>query len=558
MIVNGTTDVTNNEYTGTGHLTELLTTPDITANFYTDGGVGEVNIASYERYNTAQYGGRTRSFRYDNQYIPCYFSPINNLNNLHDVWGGDAVVNLYDFQRSEIVISTDVGFQPSSQTNSDGGKAVLFPAESHNLNPEYRIRQTQLPARRIGEDVIYNERYNIPNRAYYQENNSTLFFSKALNQKDILEQPFSIYVSSPKLDGETVNSWRFFKVNDFISVNGNFGPINKILEFRDKLFFFQNAASGITAVNERVLINEGSTEQTQLGTGGVLSRYDYLTTESGAFHQFAVEKYGGGILYYDAFNNKIIKLTNDATSFSDLKGLRGLLLTLPDRFKTNDRILMPSSVSVHCAFDSQLNKIYFTFKNITEAGDKSRTISIDGLFDFFETTNNKFKPTMYLSLEDGFISSEPSLNNTVYFHNKGNCNDFYGELGPSLIKIRVNPESNFVKTFDGFEFNTEVEQNLLSLQETISTIRMSNDYQNSGLVNLVPGVNITPRLRKWRFNKVRSTNSTYGLRDRMRDKYLDVTLTFNQQNINDNKSFILHDVITEYSMRSTIKPNQDA
>jgi hypothetical protein len=30
------------------------------------------------------------------------------------------------------------------------------------------------------------------------------------------------------------------------------------------------------------------------------------------------------------------------------------------------------------------------------------------------------------------------------------------------------------------------------------------------------------------------------------------------QNINDNKSFILHDVITEYSMRSTIKPNQDA
>ena len=548
----------SNEYRFTGHAVELLTASS--GNFISDGGVGSVNIASYERYNPAQYGGRGLQFRYDNKYIPCYYAPVD-FNGTHKVWGGDAIVNLYDYQMAEINFEQDTGYvrdNNSNPTNFDLGVAILFPAESHHLNPEYRIRETQLPARRIGEDFIYNERYNVPNLAYYQENNSTLFFSKALNQKEIIEQPFSIYASSPKIDGETINSWRFFKVNDFISLNGNFGPINKIIEFKDRLFAFQNSSVSQVAINERVVISEGETSQTQLGTGTLLQRYDPVTTESGAFHQFAVCKSGQALYYYDAFNKKILYLSQDAESFSDALGLRGFLNQLPDSFKVQDKLLLNSSVGVHCEFDSQQNKVYFTFRNFTESSNKSKTIVFNELQRCFESTDEAFKPNMYLSMEDRFISSNPTLNNTIYTHNKGLKNVYYGVLSPSYITIRVNENSDFVKTFDNFEFNTEVIQNLLSLQESISSLSMSNDYQSSGVIPLTPNVNFTPRLRKWRYNNIRSNSSTYGFRDRMRDKYLDVKISFNQSDINDNKDFILHDVITEYSMRSTIKPNQDA
>ena len=44
------------------------------------------------------------------------------------------------------------------------------------------------------------------------------------------------------------------------------------------MIFWQENATGILAVNERVVLNDQNDTQVVLGTGGVLERYDYFTT----------------------------------------------------------------------------------------------------------------------------------------------------------------------------------------------------------------------------------------------------------------------------------------
>jgi hypothetical protein len=48
--------------------------------------------------------------------------------------------------------------------------------------------------------------------------------------------------------------------------------------FKDRLIFWQENATGMLAVNERVVLNDQNDAQVVLGTGGVLERYDYFTT----------------------------------------------------------------------------------------------------------------------------------------------------------------------------------------------------------------------------------------------------------------------------------------
>jgi hypothetical protein len=155
-----------------------------------------------------------------------------------------------------------------------------------------------------------------------------------------------------------------------------------------------------------------------------------------------------------------------------------------------------------------------------------------------------------------FLSLSPaSAFSKVYIQNTGNRNVFYDIYYPSSIKFRVNENSDLVKTFDNIWVNSEVVLNNIQLAETISTIAISNDYQ---IVN-EQNANFTQKIRTWRLQVPRDeTNPLLNIKPRISDKYMDVTLKFDAYangTPNPDKQFVLHDVITEYSMRSKIAPN---
>jgi hypothetical protein len=137
----------------------------------------------------------------------------------------------------------------------------------------------------------------------------------------------------------------------------------------------------------------------------------------------------------------------------------------------------------------------------------------------------------------------------VYTHNIGVRNTFYGRYYESSVTFRVNENSDFVKTFDNFQINSEVILDNIQLAETVSKMSITNDYQNFPEQN----VNFVQKIRSWRLAIPRDeSNPALIIKPRISDKYIDVKFT--HDTLSANKVFRLHDVITEYSMRSKIVP----
>jgi hypothetical protein len=526
---------------------------------------------SYERYLTGQYGGDDRSSRYGNEYIFAnHFMPYSSTMTgpwSNEVYGGDTWVTVFDYQRSNLNYATDGSGFADDGTGSafNLSLAVFYPAES-NFNPELNTIAQHASVRSsaaTGTNSITRSNY-VYNPAFSQENSGVVFVSKAYLQSNIVREPHTIYPSEPKLDGELTDSWRSLLVNNALSVNGNYGEINRVIEFKDKLFFYQNDGVGIASVDERVLANEADITQTQLGTGTVLQRFDYVSTQTGSKHSFAVEATGDGIYHYDAFINKMFKFqtTKDGSginSLTDVKGLSGFFRTAFNdanviNLKSTDKLLRTGNrIGISSGFNSEYNSVYFTFfiQSPKNESDIKFTISYNELLDKFESFYDFF-PSLYLNMRKRFISVNPNdnIHRQVYTHNNNsNRTTFYGDYFPAYIKFRVNENSDFVKTFDNFQLNTEV-TNLANTQLPLSVTRLAinNDYQT------VPETTATliQKIRSWRMALPRDeTNPALTIKPRIADKYIDVKFIFDNS---PTYKFLLHDVLTEYSMRSKIIP----
>ena len=541
--------------------------PD-TSNIY-DNGYNNTGVAfpfylvSYERFLSKQYGGASRSARYANQYILTnHFMPYPSISDAvirNDVYGGDTYVNYYDWQRSNPNGSGVSGW-PSGSTDPNTkvtGVAVFFPAECI-YNADLNTSSNHASVRATTDNIdISNYTYNA---AMSQQNTTNVFVSKAFNQTSVGEEPHTIYGSDPKIDNERSDAWRTLFINNSLSVNGNYGEINRIAQFKDRLFYYQNDAIGIAAVDERVLENDGNINQTQLGIGRLLQRYDYITTETGCKHSFAVETTGDGIYHYDSFINKLFKYTlgrskadsDGMNPLTDIKGLVGFFRTafVGSNLKSEDKILRKDNrVGIVSGYNSEYNTVYFTF--FDEEEGIQYTISYNELMDAFESFYD-FYPSMYINMRKRFLSVDPNNTGDAYMHNFGLRNSFYGNWFPSTVKFRVNENSDFVKTFDNFQVNTEVIINNLQAARTITSYSISNDYQ------IIPEIdtNFVQKIRSWRMVIPRDeTNPALTIKPRISDKYMDVTFNYYDSNSGlGDDIFRLHDVITEYSMRSKITP----
>ena len=569
------TNANSKEFTEWGAETTLITFatdphPD-TSNLYFQysNSFLPIYLTSYERYLTKQYGGALRANRYANEYILTnHFQPWDRNNPqtgliTNAVFGGDTYVNYFDWQRTNVNYLDGSGYTDDTSdmaNNPPFGLAVFFPCES-SFNTELNTTSQHASIRSLdssGSNTVFISNY-VYNDALSQENTSNVFLSKAFNQTNVKNEPHTIYGTEPKLDNERLDSWRSFLINNSLTVNGNYGEINRLVQFKDKLYYYQNDGFGIASVDERVLANEGDSTQTQLGTGTLLQRFDYISTETGVKHSFAVRATGSAIYHYDAFINKLFRysMSSDGAGVSpltDIKGLSGFFRTAfaDTNLKSEDKLLRIGTagrVGITTGYNSEYNTVYFTFFcKDTDNNTIQHTISYNELLDSFESFYD-FYPSLYLNMRKRFISVNPAQASDGYVHNIGKRNTFYGQYYPSSVTFRVNENSDFVKTFDNFIINTEVILNNIQLAETISQLGIVNDYQ---IVNQ-QNANFTQKIRSWRKQIPRDeTNSNLTIKPRIADKYIDVTFTHDPLNL--DKTFRLHDVMTEYSLRSKILP----
>ncbi|MGL5753248.1 MAG: hypothetical protein ACRCXT_22080 [Paraclostridium sp.] len=173
-----------------------------------------------------------------------------------------------------------------------------------------------------------NDLYNY-NSAYSANNKSKVYITKpAIYQP---QEVFDCLVKSSerKINGELIDSWTIFKPNNRIELDTSRGSLTGLVNLNNTLFFIQEAGAGTLSVDERELISSSNTGNLQLGTGGVLTRFDYIYTNYGARNANEITNTNNFIYFYDNNSGKFCRMnTQDATILSDVMNCRNYFNTV--------------------------------------------------------------------------------------------------------------------------------------------------------------------------------------------------------------------------------------
>jgi hypothetical protein len=510
-------------------------------------------LVSYERYLTDQYGGNTYTDRLNSTYIFCNnYVPIAQGSSTFKVFGGDTYVSVFDAVNYAYYFKEISGYRPPFKLKK--ALAEMIPVEipfnldlreeihfarnqdKDDLNiktrrEKRRERRAKRRAARKGlelrETTIDSQELELALQrfvfdqfnykdVYDQPNNILTFIPKPLIDRFNEQQSHGVWYSEEKFDGEYPDSWRIFKPNNLREVEGTLGKITMLINHKDKLWFIQDKGLGIFAVNETAL-TATSVGETVLGTGGVLSRYDYISRETGSKHKFGFVNTDTAFYFYDVYSNKLVMVQGGTTvALSDLKGITGFLnRTITGELLNNDNPVL--GLGICATNDFKFNEILFTFHDT----DNQFTIAFNEQANAF-TSFYSFLPGMYINDRYNIFSS-PLNTNRVYAHNKGDYGNFYGTVFPSTLTVLSNKYPNNTKVFDDISYYSEARTPLdVDVpNNTFGTVQCTTDYQSSAIVALTNLNTIRLVERSWKLQVPRNI----GL-DRLRDKALKMKFTY--------------------------------
>jgi hypothetical protein len=573
----------------------------------------------YCRYLASQYGGYSFADRSKNQYIPIgHFQAVNSATGnlfITQVYGGDVFTNYYDDEYIQFYKNRDTAFNDPYKDPIDNkfSVAVCCPVEtSDNTN---LIEGNNWAADRLYtgtyDDTSYDENDFEYNKVYNQEDIVTQkFFAKDFLTTLIEEKPHRLWASEVKADGELLDNWRVFLISNATEVNGVHGPINRIINFKDRLYFYQDKAFGIAAIDERSLITDTSGQQLTLGTGGVFPDYGYISTNTGSFHQFGVVASENGLYHYDARLKKLYRYSGQgANPLSDVKGLSAYLdKAVTGEIVKKDVTIRDKSfgnpIGVHGIPDFRYNRVLFTFLgstalNVIADGAKDIeeylsgttyifsigdyviqgnniyymtaniaflqgvppstpalstvpsakqilgfTVSYNEMIDAFEAFLD-FTPSLYLNYGRRLLSVNPYAKEEAYVHNEGPHGLYYGDIPViSRLDTVLGANGDITKIFNNLAFLSEMydtnDQDIFN--ETFDKLRVYNEYQDTGTINLFNDNNIRRRMRTWRLAIPRASEDG---KSRIRNPWAHLRLDFIN---NEDKRFVVHDLIYSFGM----------
>ena len=520
------------------------------------------------------YGGFTQSalasniFRIASPVIyKTYHNPI--------VFGGDTFINMATFQSTCVDLNEPVYAGHSSVTpyayayGTTRSQTLVYPTESSfNIELDYGasskrgIAYTVTVGTTVTEKGILRQEVNNSYYGYarstdmYQQNdvfsitNQDLTFAvKPTNLIIADRNDIRSRLSNTKYNGETVDSWTKFQTNRFYDVD-DYGPINKIINWKDIVYFFQDKGVGMLAINRASITSTNDGTPLQLGTTLGFSKHQYLSKEHGTIHQWAVKSTDTGMYYFDAINRKIFMLSGEGnTPITELLGMHSWMQQLSQYiFTTKDNggdnpILQKG---VHIGKDKINDEVIFTFLD----GATQYSLVFDELAKKFSSFHSP-TPKMWIDNGDILLTNWPAIGVTnkpvkLYTHNTGDYGKFYGVVKEAELSIVVNSKGDYNKVLRTIEFNSIVRDNskVIDRTKTITAFRIYNQYQDTNKVLFTPD-RFKRKFDKWRLKIPRNQLST-SQQDRLRSTYFIVTLYFDNTY---NKELIMNHLLSYYDIQ---------
>lgn len=485
---------------------------------------GKIQIAALCK-NKGLYGYKgDKESQYSDSYLSFgdYF-PIEEDKTVYEnqIFDGDAYLNMFNFQylhAQEAALyhpsSTPVIYSVPmfSRIDLHGKFGDIY---THNAENRKNIFFQDDPA--VMQFYIQTKGAYLYNMAYSQEPVVLQYYSTYYSSISSNKFDCRVVVSEIKENNEIVDKWLKFKSANFLDVDTTFGQITNLRTFKNTLLYWQVDAFGKLSVNERQLLQGANDSQIILGTGGVLDRFDYITTKYGMAMNEQVDSQSSTALYWwDSNRRKVLGYSEG-----------------------NAPVVLQDVANMINYVNDTTNKINPCITHNVGTNDV--------IFNLFKTNPVVYNERMRRFISEWQVSYKYSATvlGVVYY---ASGNGIYTDDGVALrpyLKYVVNKMSTYNKVFD----NTVLGGRIYGGDDLQAiTFKFTTPLKQEGEIQLKSD-NITNREYDFRFAIPRNNNSAYG--DRLRGKTMQGELSIKDVDFNPTKDFSLQYIITKYRVSWT-------
>lgn len=298
------------------------------------------------------------------------------------------------------------------------------------------------------------------NSAYNGGQSATTYSAIAYTTLDNSLYDTRVFYSAVKNNNEHVDNWLSFSELNFIDVDSRFGQITNMRLFKDKLLFWQEHASGILSVNERTVVNDVDNNEIVIGSGGVLSRFDYISTVYGMKpYQYEAEIQSNTTQYWwDGYNKEILAYGG---------GMELIPLT-KTKSLTNYINSYSESTKPVLAYDIKYDEILSHVVGDNSLVYNEQIQAFSSVYTFMPQHRAIAGNSLYLAeLDKIYIWNKQHMNNYSLLFNK-----------PVFPKVRivVNKNNMYTKTFDNLTFGGRMYKGSLPTIANWSMERVDGEY----------------------------------------------------------------------------------
>ena len=478
-------------------------------------------------YIGGSYGGMTHEAKENSSYIEIGSYNDINENNVLISSPGDTFVGVFTFTK---LVKTDTE-NTSLEFNTVSEIVSIKVETTIDLNNRNDL---SLGAWDNRWQPKYEE-YQKYNTVYSQQPNLIKSVDTGTKLKKIQEFDGRLMSSKEKIPGEFIDSWTDILENETMDLDGKYGPINAVINLKDEIFCLQDTAVAHISINPRAQTTSNDGILLELGTGGILHDYSYKSTTIGCLNKWGAVTTENAFYFVDVINSGIMTFDGATVSrISDLKGFHHEFVNSMNYSDlSKDNPILGTGVSV--GYNSVNADVYFSFHQSTDEFTIAFNEKIGEFVSYYD-----YIPAWYISKGSVLISTNND-HTEVWEHFKGLPNYFYGKHSPSSITIHVAPQGNeIILNNASYKMELTDQSGNEVLNKGLTGVRVYNDYQDSGLVNLVQRQNVFKKFRNWKINFPRDN----GSRDRVRSAWGFAEFNFNNT---DGNKLILHDITIFYT-----------
>ena len=482
-----------------------------------------------------RFGGQTEEAFENNTWLPCG-DPISLVDTNNGVkssitirWEeGDTYFQRYDHIKTypftledQNAVTDIVSFMCETRVNIDG---------------RYDRNRGQ-----TSNFSITPENFNLMNDVYSQPNN--FFNYRTINPNKLNLDNFhnSITWTKTKTAGELVDTWTNITLASTLDLDGDKGTVRALRRFNNNIFAFQDRGISQILYNENMQISSTDGVPIEIANSGKVNGKRYISDRIGCTNKWSMCETSNGIYFIDDITKGIFLFNGQLDNLSDRLGFHSWINRASDSIDIWNPVDFDGFVTY---YDKVNGDVFFI--------SKDECLAFSEPLGQFSSFYSYEKMPYFTNLEDRGIAFNVEGTGTLYrpwLHNEGDYNMFFGVYQPFYTTVIANPDMPVDKIFNNLEFRSDSwdkSDNLLNT--TFDTLTVWNEYQQgTSTLNNILGrpSDLKKKFRIWRADIPRASaiGSTKKGRDRMRNPWLYIKLSMEEENVNKT---VLHDMIVHY------------